>query len=109
MNSSAKTYTLKTNHRKLLADTITPVSIYLKLRDRYANPILLESSDYHSSNNTFSYICCEPIATFSVKAQQLTRQFPDGETTTSATRAESRPGGASQHFCGTISDRSQRL
>ena len=78
--TSTKTYALVTQHRKLLADTITPVSIYLKLRDRYKNPILLESSDYHSSNNTFSYICCEPLATFSVKAGRVTQQFPDGET-----------------------------
>lgn len=82
MNILEKKYALATNHRKLLADTITPVSIYLKLRDRYANPILLESSDYHSSNNTFSYICCEPIATFSAKAGQLTQRFPTGQTTT---------------------------
>ncbi len=43
---------------------------------------LLESSDYHSNNNTFSYICCEPLATFSVKAGEVTQQFPDGETNT---------------------------
>ena len=82
-NSTAqKMYSLVTQHQKLLADTITPVSIYLKLRDRYKNPILLESSDYHSSNNTFSYICCEPLATFSVKAGEVTQQFPDGERST---------------------------
>ena len=80
--TSPKVYALVSHHRKLLADTITPVSIYLKLRDRYQNPILLESSDYHSSNNTFSYICCEPLATFSVKADQITWRFPDGETDT---------------------------
>ena len=79
---SSKVYSLVSRHRKLLADTITPVSIYLKLRDRYRNPILLESSDYHSSNNTFSYICCEPLATFSVKAGEVVRQFPDGKTDT---------------------------
>ena len=78
--TSPNTYSLVSYHRKLLADTITPVSIYLKLRDRYKNPILLESSDYHSSNNTFSYICCEPLATFSVKAGQIVQQFPDGTT-----------------------------
>ena len=58
---------LKTNYKKLLADTVTPVSIYLKLRDKYENPILLESSDYHGADDSFSYICCEPIARFEVK------------------------------------------
>jgi hypothetical protein len=38
---------LVTKYKKRLADTITPVSIYLQIRDRFANPILLESSDYH--------------------------------------------------------------
>jgi len=69
----------KSHHVKLLADVITPVSLYLKLRDRYANSILLESSDYHGNENSFSYICCNPIASFSVKDQQLNIRFPDGE------------------------------
>ncbi len=58
---------LKTNYKKLLADTVTPVSIYLKLRDKYENPILLESSDYHGADDSFSYICCDPLARFEVK------------------------------------------
>jgi anthranilate synthase component 1 len=49
-------------YRRMLADTITPVSIYLKLRDLYANSILLESADYHAGENSISYICCRPFA-----------------------------------------------
>ena len=63
-----KKFKLKTLHRTLLADTITPVNIYLKLRDVYAGSILLESSDYHGDENSLSFICCDPIASF--KAQQ---------------------------------------
>ena len=37
--------------KKILGDTITPVSIFLKVRDRFANSVLLESSDYHGSDN----------------------------------------------------------
>ncbi len=55
-----------TTFKKILADTITPVSTYLKMRDQFPNSILLESSDYHSKENSYSYICCEPIFTFSV-------------------------------------------
>jgi len=33
--------------RKILADTVTPVSVYLRLRTLYPKSILLESSDYH--------------------------------------------------------------
>ncbi|WP_323758132.1 anthranilate synthase component I family protein [Roseivirga sp.] len=67
---------LNTISQKLLADTVTPVSIYLKLRDKYENPILLESSDYHGNDNSFSYICCEPLASFRLKDGQLTKQLP---------------------------------
>jgi anthranilate synthase component 1 len=63
----------------MLADVITPVSIYLKLRDKYANSILLESSDYHGAENSYSYVCCNPIATFSVKDSELKTTWP-GDT-----------------------------
>jgi anthranilate synthase component 1 len=52
--------------RKILADIITPVSIYLKIRDIYPNSLLLESSDYHSKENSFSFICMDPVAEFLV-------------------------------------------
>jgi anthranilate synthase component I len=55
-------YKITTTHKKLLADTTTPVSIYLRLRDVFPNSLLLESSDYHSRENSTSYVCCEPIA-----------------------------------------------
>ncbi len=70
-------YTLKTRYRKLLADTLTPVNIYLKLRDKYANTILLESSDYHGNENSFSYICFMPIARFEVANQEIKTHYPD--------------------------------
>ena len=72
-----KTFALKTEHKKILADTITPVSVYLKLRDVFPNSLLLESSDYHANNNDFSYICCNPIASIELKNNILTTHFPD--------------------------------
>jgi anthranilate synthase component I len=53
---------IKTTHRSLLADQLTPVSIYLQMRDRYPNALLLESTDYHHLDNCYSFICLEPIA-----------------------------------------------
>ena len=47
-----------------IADITTPVSVYLKLRDKYPNTILLESSDYHGNSNSLSFICFEPVADF---------------------------------------------
>ncbi|SHG58439.1 anthranilate synthase component 1 [Salegentibacter echinorum] len=70
-------YRLKTRHKKLLADTLTPVSVYLKVRDKYPNSLLLESSDYRANNNSFSYICCNPIASIKVQNEQIIETFPD--------------------------------
>ena len=76
-----KTFNLYTHYKKILADTITPVSIYLKIRDKYPNSILLESSDYHANDNTFSYICFNPIATIKVENETIFQTFPDGSET----------------------------
>ncbi|WP_291871662.1 anthranilate synthase component I family protein [Maribacter sp.] len=72
------TYQLETHFKKILADTITPVSVYLKIRDRFPNSILLESSDYHANDNSFSYICCNPIASIKIENEVIVQQFPDG-------------------------------
>ncbi len=71
-------YELKTHYKQILADTITPVSVYLKIRDKFPNSILLESSDYHANDNSFSYICCNPIASIKVENEVVTQRFPDG-------------------------------
>ncbi|MBW8200688.1 anthranilate synthase component I family protein [Flagellimonas abyssi] len=71
-------YTLTTHYKKILADTITPVSVYLKVRDKFPNSILLESSDYHANDNSFSYICCNPIASIKIANEIITESFPDG-------------------------------
>lgn len=73
-------YNLKTYSKKLLADTLTPVSVYLRLRDKFPNSLLLESSDYRANDNTFSYICCNPIASIKIENEQIVEKFPDGKT-----------------------------
>jgi len=75
-----KTYKLKTYSKKILADTITPVSVYLKIRDKFPNSILLESSDYHANDNSFSYICFNPIASIKVDNNLIFKSFPDGSS-----------------------------
>lgn len=72
-------YILRTTSKKLLADTLTPVNIYLKLRDVFACSLLLESSDYHGHENSLSFICCDPIASFEVNGQQVRVEYPDGK------------------------------
>ncbi|TYP90060.1 anthranilate synthase component 1 [Sphingobacterium allocomposti] len=71
---------IRTQHRKILADTTTPVSIYLRLRDTFPNSLLLESSEYHSRDNNISYICCHPIAGIQLTSEQLRVSYPNSDT-----------------------------
>lgn len=71
-------YKFYTQVKKLLADTSTPVSVYLRLRDIFPNSILLESSDYHSRENSMSYICCDPIAGIVLDEHTFVASYPDG-------------------------------
>jgi len=72
-----KKYKLHTYSKKIISDTLTPVSVYLKLRDKFPNSLLLESSDYHANDNSFSYICCNPIASIKIDNEIITQCFPD--------------------------------
>ncbi len=45
-----------TNCKRLLADVYTPVGIYLRLRDRFRDTVLLESTDHHAAENSWSFI-----------------------------------------------------
>jgi anthranilate synthase component 1 len=74
-------FSLYTHHKKILTDTITPVSVYYKIRDKYPNSILLESGDYHRNHKNFSYICFNPIASIKVENEVISETFPDGSTT----------------------------
>lgn len=81
MPDSNPTFRVVSRHKRMLADIITPVSIYLRIRDRFLNSILLESSDYHGNDNSFSYIAFDPVAKFSYQGNQLTEQLPNQEST----------------------------
>ncbi|GAC1705554.1 MAG: anthranilate synthase component I family protein [Flavisolibacter sp.] len=57
-----KKVAIKTEVKKMLADLYTPVGIYLRLRDRFRDTILLESTDHHAAENSYSFICINAIA-----------------------------------------------
>ena len=65
---------------KVLADTITPVGAYLKMRDHYPNALLLESSDYHSKEDSFSFICLQPMAGFEASERKYSISNLDGSS-----------------------------
>ena len=45
----------------MLSDVFTPVGIYLRVRDRFRDTILLESADHHAAENSYSFICVNAI------------------------------------------------
>ncbi len=61
----------RTSYKKILADLYTPVGIYLRLRDRFRDTILLESSDYHVSENSSSIIGINAIAGIEIRDTSL--------------------------------------
>jgi anthranilate synthase component I len=69
-------YQIRTHTLTSLADTLTPVSLYLKVRDLFPRSILLESSDYHGGRDNYSFICLEPVAGIIVEQGQVRQFFP---------------------------------
>ena len=72
-------FQIRTRIHRQLADTVTPVSIYLKLRDHFASTVLLESTDFRSKENCFSFIGLQPIAGFKMQQGRMERHYPDGK------------------------------
>ncbi len=65
-----------------MADTFTPVSIYLKIRDQFSESVLLESTDFRSVENCFSFVGIDPIARFVAQGNTVTETFTDGSKKT---------------------------
>ena len=66
-----KKVSFKTVSSTRISDTITPVGLYIRFRDLYANTLLLESSDYHSKEESYSFICIEPVVSMKVENHQF--------------------------------------
>ena len=61
----------KTISSTRISDTVTPVGLYIRFRDLYASTLLLESSDYHSKEESYSFICIEPVVSMKVENHQF--------------------------------------
>ena len=75
-------YTFKytTSCKSILADLYTPVGVYMRLRDLYAQSALMECADYHDMNNARSFIGINPMASVAIGHGKATIAFPDGST-----------------------------
>lgn len=70
---------ITTIYKKLLADVFTPVGIYLRLRDRFRDTILLESTDYHASDDSYSFIGINAIAGIEITSMESIEYKLPGE------------------------------
>ena len=69
---------IQTEVTKLLADTYTPVGIYLRLRDRFRDTVLLESTDSHASENSFSFIGVNAIGGIEISSlNEIEYKYPN--------------------------------
>lgn len=73
-----KTFTYTTRCKTILGDLHTPVSTYLKVRDIFPQSALMESSDYHGSENNRSFIGLNPVASIGINHGTATATYPDG-------------------------------
>ena len=70
---------IETTVKRMLADIYTPVGIYLRLRDRFRDTILLESTDNQAAENSWSFIGVNAIAGIEVTATGIETKVPNGK------------------------------
>jgi anthranilate synthase component 1 len=72
---------ISTTHKKILSDIYTPVGIYLRLRDRFRDTVLLESTDYHAAENSYSFLCIHAIGGVEISDnRQMEFKLPGRQT-----------------------------
>lgn len=62
---------IKVHSHARLADLFTPVGLFMRIRERYSEALLLESSDYSSRENSLSFLCFDSLATLAVSDGKL--------------------------------------
>ena len=92
---------LRTSCKTLLADQTSPISVYLRLRDRYRNCFLLESSEFHSADDCRSFICCDPLAEYRLEGTTCTVSYAGKSPTTSQITA---PDGFSESLAAFLAN-----
>ncbi|MDA3894427.1 MAG: anthranilate synthase component I family protein [Salinivirgaceae bacterium] len=73
-----KQFNFSVNTKEILADVLTPVAIYLKLRDVFPNSILLEGADFKAGDNQYSFICLNPMAGIKAVGPNIAISYPNG-------------------------------
>ncbi len=79
MLTTEKKIPIRSQVRRFLSDTVTPVTLYLKARDHFTEPALLENNDFRSKEDCYSFLGFDVIASFQVQPGQITEYLPGGE------------------------------
>lgn len=80
---------ITTTFKKIPADVFTPVGIYLRLRDRFRDSVLLESTDFHAAENSYSFLGIKAIAGIELRnATQVEYRLPGQEAKTINTQSK---------------------
>ncbi len=74
-----QTFNFRVNTKTILADVLTPVAIYLKMRDIFPKSILLEGADFKAGDNQYSFICMQPIAGIKAERNKVEYTYPNEE------------------------------
>src|SRR5688572_18810590 len=61
---------INTSCKQMLADVFTPVGMYLRLRDRFRDTVLLESTDFHAADSSYSFIAVNVIAGMEITSME---------------------------------------
>jgi len=75
---------LRTRVRRYLADTLTPVTLYLKARDHFTEPVLLENNDFRNKEDCYSFLGLSVIGSFRVQNGRIATELPGQEAETSS-------------------------
>jgi len=67
---------LRVKVHRMLADTITPVALYLKARDHFTEPVLLENNDFRSKEDSYTFLGFDKIAGFQVQNGHIRSELP---------------------------------
>ena len=62
-----KTKKMYSCYKKISSDTLTPIQVYLRVRDSFEKPLLLENSEILNRKHGYSYICLNPLSSIQIE------------------------------------------
>lgn len=92
------TFNIQVLTKRMTADHLTPVMLYLALRDSFTDPVLLESNETRDNEHYYSVVGVETLASFSVKDGRINQTINGGRTETQRVTDTDTVSGALHRF-----------